>query len=85
MRIGIPRESKPGERRLALDAAGAAALAAEGHEVRVAAGAGAGIGIADADFAAAGAAIVPPDEATIYGVRGARTRLSARGWPQSAA
>lgn len=63
MRIGIPRESKPGERRLALDAAGAAALAADGHELRVAAGAGEGIGIADADFAAAGAAIVPPDEA----------------------
>jgi len=31
------------------------------------------------------APIVPPDETTIYGVRGARTRLAARGWPQSAA
>ncbi len=31
------------------------------------------------------APIVPPDETTIYGVRGARLRLSARGWPQSAA
>lgn len=30
--------------------------------------------------------IVPPDEVTIFGVRGARVRLDARGWPgQSAA
>lgn len=26
--------------------------------------------------------IVPPDEAAIYGVRGARLRLEKRGWPQ---
>jgi hypothetical protein len=25
--------------------------------------------------------IVPPDEETIFGVKGARTRLNARGWP----
>lgn len=31
------------------------------------------------------APIVPPDEVTIYGVRGAHTRLAKRGWPQSAA
>lgn len=31
------------------------------------------------------APIVPPDEVTIFGVRGARTRLMAGGWPQSAA
>ena len=29
--------------------------------------------------------IVPPDEVTIFGVKGARMRLQARGWPQSAA
>jgi hypothetical protein len=29
--------------------------------------------------------IVPPDELTIFGVKGARVRLQARGWPQSAA
>lgn len=28
------------------------------------------------------APIVPPDETTIYGVRGARTRLSSAGWPK---
>jgi hypothetical protein len=29
--------------------------------------------------------IVPPDEETIYGVKGARLRLQARGWPHSPA
>jgi len=29
--------------------------------------------------------IVPPDEETIFGVKGARMRLSARGWPHSPA
>ena len=31
------------------------------------------------------APIVPPDEITIYGLRGAHTRLAKRGWPRSAA
>ena len=58
MRIGIPRESKDGELRVALDPAAAAVLAREGHEVRVAAGAGAGIGATDEAYRAAGATIV---------------------------
>ncbi len=63
MRIGIPRESKDGERRVALDPAAAAALARDGHEVRVAAGAGLGIGADDAAYRAAGAGIVDAGEA----------------------
>lgn len=63
MRIGIPRESKAGERRVGLDPAAAGALAVDGHEVRVAAGAGLGIGAADGDYRAAGARIVAPDDA----------------------
>lgn len=63
MRIGIPRESKEGERRVGLDPGAAAALAAEGHEVRVAAGAGLGIGAADGDYLAGGARIVDDAEA----------------------
>ena len=58
MRIGIPLESKQGERRVALDPAAAAILAGEGHEIRVASGAGLGIGATDAAYGAAGAAIV---------------------------
>lgn len=57
MRIGVPRETKEGERRLALVPAGVRALAAAGHEVVVESGAGLGVGLRDAEFAAAGARI----------------------------
>jgi alanine dehydrogenase len=60
MRIGIPRESKQGERRVGLDPAAVARLAQDCHEVRVAEGAGLGIGAADEAYRAAGAAIVAP-------------------------
>ena len=63
MRIGIPRESKEGERRVGLDAPAVGALAADGHDVRVAAGAGLGIGATDEAYRAAGATIVGPPEA----------------------
>lgn len=58
MIVGVPRETKAGERRVALVPAAVRALAGAGHEVRVAQGAGAGIGIRDEDFADAGATIV---------------------------
>jgi alanine dehydrogenase len=63
MRIGIPRESKPGERRVALLPGAVAALVAGGHEVRVACGAGEGAGEDDAAYAAAGARLVADREA----------------------
>ncbi len=54
MRIGLPREIKDGEFRVALTPTGVGALRAAGHEVVVEPGAGAGAGFADADYAAAG-------------------------------
>lgn len=60
MRIGIPRETKDGERRVGLDPAAVATLARDGHAVHVAAGAGLGIGAADAEYRAAGATLVEP-------------------------
>lgn len=57
MRIGLPREVKDGEFRVALTPAEVRALANSGHTVVVEAGAGAGIGIADAEYAGAGAAL----------------------------
>jgi alanine dehydrogenase len=57
MIVGIVREVKSGERRVALGAEEVRRLAAAGHEVRVEAGAGGGVGIDDASYAAAGARI----------------------------
>ncbi len=63
MRIGIPRESKAGERRVILGPREVASLIREGHPVAVEHGAGAGIGVADAEYAAAGAHLVDREEA----------------------
>lgn len=63
MRIGVPRETKEGERRVGLGPAEVSVLAAAGHEVRVERGAGLGIGVDDARFAAAGARLASAEEA----------------------
>lgn len=55
MRIGVPRETKPGEERVGLTPQGARALTELGHEVRVEAGAGAAIGYEDGAYFTAGA------------------------------
>jgi alanine dehydrogenase len=58
MRIGVVKEIKVAERRVALTPAGARELTATGHEVLVESGAGVGSAIADADYEAAGARVV---------------------------
>ncbi|TWF81321.1 L-alanine dehydrogenase [Pseudonocardia hierapolitana] len=58
MRIGVPREVKNHEYRVALTPAGAQELTRAGHHVLVERGAGVGSSISDADFEAAGARIV---------------------------
>ncbi len=50
MRIGLPREIKDGEFRVALTPAGAGALARAGHEVIVEPGAGLGVGFSDDNY-----------------------------------
>ncbi len=62
MRIGVLRETKDGERRVALLPAEVAALVAEGHEVLVESGAGVLAGAGDEAFVAAGAQVVTRDE-----------------------
>jgi alanine dehydrogenase len=57
MKIGVPKEIKTSEYRVALTPAGAAALRAEGHEVLIQAGAGDGSGFEDDAYAEEGAAI----------------------------
>jgi alanine dehydrogenase len=59
MRIGIPKEIKTNENRVALVPAGAEALVAAGHSVSVERGAGDGSGFSDQLYERAGARIVP--------------------------
>ncbi len=58
MHIGVPKEIKTNENRIALSPAGAEALVAEGHTVMVEQGGGEGSGFPDAAYVAAGAEIV---------------------------
>jgi alanine dehydrogenase len=57
VRVGVPREIKSEERRVALTPSGVAALAAHGHTVVVERGAGVGSGFPDAGYRAAGATL----------------------------
>ena len=57
MLIGVPREIKPQERRVALTPDAVGDLTASGHEVLLEAGAGTGSAFPDAEYAAAGAKI----------------------------
>ena len=59
MRIGVPSEIKPNERRVGLVPGSVRELTARGHEVLVQAGAGNGIGMGDDAYVAAGAKITP--------------------------
>ena len=62
MRIGIPRESRPGETLVAATAKTASQLAALGYDVVVEQGAGAAADQPDVAFTDAGVRVVPADE-----------------------
>ena len=66
MKIAVPRETAPGETRVALTPAAIAALVGDGVEVLVQTGAGEASFISDEAFREAGATIVP-DAAALYG------------------
>ncbi len=57
MKIGVPRETKEGERRVGLQPAAIAALTAAGHALHVESQAGAAVGHDDAAYARAGAIV----------------------------
>jgi alanine dehydrogenase len=59
--VGVPREIKIAEQRVALTPAGVAALKERGHRVLVEVGAGVGSGIRDDEYTAAGAIVSPVD------------------------
>jgi alanine dehydrogenase len=58
MRIGVPKEVKNNENRVALTPAGVHELVRHGHSVTVQAGAGVGSGFSDADYLAEGAKVL---------------------------
>lgn len=60
--IGVPKEIKRDEQRVALTPDGARELVSHGMEVRMEQGAGLGAGITDTDYAEAGARIVSREE-----------------------
>ncbi len=64
MIIGVPKEIKNNENRVALTPAGAKELIKRGHQVYVQQTAGIGSGFSDEDYKAAGASLLPSIEAT---------------------
>src|SRR5689334_14701925 len=58
MKIGVPKEVKPDEYRVAIMPVGVDALVQAGHEVLVERHAGVGSGFSDDDYAAAGATLM---------------------------
>jgi alanine dehydrogenase len=67
MIIGVPKEIKSNENRVALTPAGALELTKRGHKVYVQSTAGEGSGFSDEDYVEAGAAMLPSIEA-VYGI-----------------
>ncbi|MDR1852027.1 MAG: alanine dehydrogenase [Propionibacteriaceae bacterium] len=59
MKIGVPKEIKPQENRVAITPAGVHQLSSHGHEIMIEAGAGIGSGISDQDYIDAGAKMLP--------------------------
>jgi alanine dehydrogenase len=62
MRVGVVKEIKPDEYRVALTPAGARELTQHGHEVMVETGAGVGSSFADEEYEAVGARLASEDE-----------------------
>jgi alanine dehydrogenase len=67
MIIGVPKEIKNNENRVAVTPAGVAELLKHGHTIYVQSTAGIGSGFADSDYTEAGATILPTIEA-VYGI-----------------
>jgi alanine dehydrogenase len=83
MLIGVPKEIKTNENRIALVPAGAEALVGAGHQVLVEKGAGEGSGFDDAAYTDVGAQIAP-DAATVWAKADMIMKVKepiAREWP----
>jgi NAD(P) transhydrogenase subunit alpha len=78
MIVGVPRESFPGERRVALVPAAIPSLAKAGLEVVVESGAGIEAGYLDADYLAKGARVLP-QRADVFGAADIVTQVLCYG------
>lgn len=78
MKIGVPRETFPNERRVALIPDSVAQLAKVGHEVVVQAGAGAQAGFPDDAYQQKGATVLP-DRAAVFGAAEALFQVRGLG------
>ncbi len=67
MIIAVPRDSHPGEKRVAMTPAVAAQLVRDGHEVRIERGAGNAAGYTDAEYESKGAKLSDNAQAAIDG------------------
>ena len=67
MKVGAPREIKPGEHRVGLPPTAVREYVGHGHEVLVEVGAGSGAGYADEAYLRAGARLVPTAQAVFEG------------------
>ncbi|HSH76256.1 MAG TPA: Re/Si-specific NAD(P)(+) transhydrogenase subunit alpha [Longimicrobiales bacterium] len=67
MKVAVPKEIRPGERRVALVPQGVKTLAKWGLEVVVETGAGVAAGVTDADFEGSGAVVAPSAEEALRG------------------
>ncbi len=65
MRVGVPKEIKPGEHRVGLPPTAVREYVARGHKVLIETTAGAGAGYSDEAYVKAGASIAP-DAATVF-------------------
>jgi alanine dehydrogenase len=63
MKIGVPKEIKTNENRIALVPAGAETMVSAGHSVLIETGAGLGSGFSDEDYTSVGATIAPDADA----------------------
>ncbi|MBD8870765.1 alanine dehydrogenase [Nocardioides donggukensis] len=63
MKVGVPKEVKNHEYRVAITPIGVHELSAHGHQVYIEAGAGVGSSISDEEYVAAGAEILPDADA----------------------
>ena len=76
--VGVPKESFPGERRVALAPVVVPSLAKAGLEVAIEAGAGVGAGYPDAAYSEKGARILP-DRAAVFGAADILVQVLSHG------